>query len=165
VSQYREIDYTDELLADGSVHRRFSDGREEWRRRGPAERMVSWRDNHGQQGTDELLGDRILKRAYATGQAVYGRDVGYGRTVWGNGTMTRNRTTFGGRMGSILAAVGAGAVLGAIVAPPMFMSPLEEDELREQARQQAQQQAQSGGDGDGDWDFDGDDSGDSDDFG
>ncbi|GIJ44492.1 hypothetical protein Val02_13780 [Virgisporangium aliadipatigenens] len=164
MSQYREINYTDELLADGSVHRRFSDGREEWRRRGP-DRLVHWRDNQGQQGTDELLGNRIVKRFYAGGQAVYGRDIGYGRTVWGNGTLTRNRTTFGGRMGAILAAVGAGAVLGAIVAPPMFMSPEEEEDLREQARQQVQQQAQSGGDSDSDWDFDGDDSGDSDDFG
>ena len=28
MSEYREIDYTDELLADTSVHRRFSDERE-----------------------------------------------------------------------------------------------------------------------------------------
>jgi hypothetical protein len=163
VSQYREIDYTDELLADGSVHRRFSDGREEWRRRGP-DRLVSWRDNHGLHGTDELLGNRIIKRLHATGQPVYGRDVGYGRTVWGNGTLTRNRTSFGGRMGAILAAVGAGAVLGTIVAPPLFMSPAEEEELREQARQQAQSNS-GNDDGGGDWDDDGSDSGDSDDFG
>ncbi|GAB3847093.1 hypothetical protein [Dactylosporangium cerinum] len=132
MSQYREIHYTDELLSDRSVHRRFADGREEWRRRA-GDHYVQWQDNAGRSGIDEVLGDRIIKRRYTTGQVVYGRDQGYGRTAWGDGTMTVNRTSFGGRTGAILAAVGAGALLGAIVAPPLLMSEFEEDELRRQA--------------------------------
>lgn len=171
MSQYREVQYTDELLSDRSVHRRFADGREEWRRRS-GDRYVQWQDNSGRSGVDEVLGDRIIKRTYTTGQVVYGRDQGYGRTAWGDGTMTVNRTSFGGRTGAILAAVGAGALLGAIVAPPLMMSEFEEEELR----RQSQQQQQSNGDGDGDggdggsddgdsWSDNNDDAGSDDDFG
>lgn len=160
---YREINFTDELLADGSAHRRFSDGREEWRRRDERQ-LVHWRDNYGNSGVDEMLGERIIKRHYATGQVVYGRDVGYGRTTWGDGRMTVNRTSFGGRMGTILAAVGAGALLGAVVAPPVALSAAEEEQLRQQQRQQAQNSGGDSGDASSDWDDDGDADSD-DDFG
>lgn len=160
MSRYRQVDFTDQLLADGSVHRRFTDGVEEWRRRGPGE-LVYWRSNQGVEGTDELLGRRIIKRQYTTGQVMYGRDLGYGRTAWGNGTITTNRTSFGGRMGAILAAVGAGALLGAVVAPPLSMTLAEEEALRQQRA--AAQQSSSSDSGTGDW-SDGD-GGSDDDFG
>jgi hypothetical protein len=168
VNGYRDVSFTDELLSDGSVHRRFSDGREEWRWRGPGA-LVQWRDNRGGTGIDEALGGRIVKRLYTDGRAIYGREQGYGRTAWSDRTLTVNRTSFGGRVGAILAAAGAGFALGAIVAPPLALSPIEEEELR---RQQAQaSQSGSGGDGDGgdgdggdgDWGDDGMDS--DDDFG
>jgi hypothetical protein len=163
MSQFRDVSFTDELLSDGSVHRRFSDGREEWRWRGPGN-LVQWRDNSGRSGTDEALGGRIVKRLYADGRSVYGREQGYGRTAWSDRTLTVNRTSFGGRVGTILAAAGAGFALGAIVAPPMFMSPLEEEELRRQASQGGSSSG-DGGDsgGDSDWGDDGMDS--DDDFG
>jgi hypothetical protein len=160
VSGYRDVSFTDELLSDGSVHRRFSDGREEWRWRGPGP-LVSWRDNAGASGTDEPLGGRIVKRIYADGRAVYGREQGYGRTAWSDRTLTVNRTSFGGRVGSILAAAGAGFALGAILAPPFAMTPLEEEELRRQANQSSS--SDGGGGDDGGWDDDGMDS--DDDFG
>jgi hypothetical protein len=171
VTPYVEIGYTDELLADRSVHRRFSDGREEWRRRGERN-VVHWRDNRGNFGVDELLGDGIVKRQYGTGQVVYGREQGYGRTLWGNGHLTVNRTTFGGRMGVVLTAIGAGALLGALVAPPLMMRPEEELTLRQQqAQQQSSSSDSGGGSGDGggssdsDWDDDDGGSGMDDDFG
>jgi len=140
---YRDVTFTDELLSDGSVHRTFSDGRQEWRWRGTGT-VVQWRDNTGVSGTDELLGNRIIKRMFADGRVLYGRDQGYGRTAWGDQTLTVNRTSFGGRAGAFLAAAGAGFALGAIVAPPLAMSAFEEDELRRQA-----QSSSSGGDGGG----------------
>jgi hypothetical protein len=60
-----EIPYHDELLADRTVHRRYADGREEWRARSPSG-VVTWRDNQGGAGTDEQLGKRIIKRRSAT---------------------------------------------------------------------------------------------------
>lgn len=165
MSGYRDVSFTDELLSDGSVHRRFSDRREEWRWRGPGG-LVHWRDNSGGSGTDEALGGRIVKRLYTDGRAVYGREQGYGRTAWSDRTLTVNRTSFGGRVGTILAAAGAGFALGAIVAPPLALTSLEEEELR---RQQASQSSDSGsgcsgGDGDdSSWDDNGADS--DDDFG
>jgi hypothetical protein len=141
VNPNSEVGYRDELLADGSVHRVFTDGREEWRRR--EGRVVAWRDSFGASGTDEPLNDKIIKRSYATGQAIYGREQGYGRTWWSDGRLTVNRTTFGGRMGVILGAVGAGVVLGALVAPPLAMSFAEEEDLRQQAAAQQQQQSSS----------------------
>jgi hypothetical protein len=168
VSQYREIAYTDELLSDRSVHRRFADGRQEWRRRN-GHRHVEWRDDQGRSGVDEALGGRVIKRQYSTGQIVYGRDQGYGRTAWSDGTMTVNRSSFGGRTGAIIAAVGAGALLGAVIAPPLAMSAMEEEQLRQQAQQQPVSSDSGGGDGGdgGSWtDNDSGDSGDSgDDFG
>jgi hypothetical protein len=102
----KEITYTDELLADRTVHRRYSDGRQEWRHRGERG-VVHWRDEHGGNGTDELLGQRIIRRSYPDGRVGYARDIGYGRTVWGGGEIIMvNRTSFGGRLGAIMAAVG-----------------------------------------------------------
>ncbi|MGW3286676.1 hypothetical protein ACWDR3_18760 [Streptomyces sp. NPDC001002] len=156
----REIGYTDELLADGSVHRTYEDGRQEWRWRGQAG-QVFWRDDRENTGTDELLGDKIVKRTLADGTVTYGRDIGYGRTLWGRGeTLMINRTSFGGRMGALLVGLGvAGLAITASQLPPLALTPEEEEELRQQA-----QSASSGGDGggggggdggsgsDGDWD-------------
>ncbi|WP_424187163.1 hypothetical protein ACOBQX_04845 [Actinokineospora sp. G85] len=125
------VAYTDELLADGTVHRSYSDGRQEWRARsGP---VVSWRDNRGMAGTDEALGRRIIKRVRADGSTLYGRDGGYGRTLWSDGVLTVNQTSFGGRMGAVLGAVAGGALLTAVAMPPLAMSSEEEEELRRQA--------------------------------
>ncbi|WP_327179786.1 hypothetical protein OG599_33840 [Streptomyces sp. NBC_01335] len=137
-----EIGYSDELLADGSVHRSYQDGRQEWRRRDPAVAgLVRWHDDEGASGTDELLGDRIVKRV-SNGQVTYGRDLGYGRTVWGRGdTLTVNRTSFGGRMGLLLAGIGVTSLaVTEAQLPPLSLSPEEEEELRRQAQA-------SGGDG------------------
>ncbi|MGW3954348.1 hypothetical protein ACWEKM_26235 [Streptomyces sp. NPDC004752] len=142
----REIGYTDELLADGSVHRTYEDGRQEWRRRGPAG-QVHWRDDQGGTGTDELLGDKIVKRTHADGTVTYGRDIGYGRTLWGRGeTLMINRTSFGGRMGAVLVGLGvAGLAVTAAQLPPLSLTPDEEEELRQQARASSS----AGGDGGG----------------
>lgn len=162
-----ELHYRDELLADRTVHRAYADGLEEWRTRDGA--VVRWRDSRGRAGTDELLGQRIVKRTYADGSVVYARDVGYGRTLWRDGTVTVNRTSFRGRFGVVLAAVAGGVLLGSMTPPPAEMTAAEEEELR----QQAQASSSSGGDGGGgsdgggysDWDDD-DDGGDADgDFG
>lgn len=147
----RESGYSDELLADGSVHRRYEDGREEWRRRDPSRpAVVRWYDNDSASGTDELLGDRIVKRV-SNGTVSYGRDIGYGRTVWGRGeTLTVNRTSFGGRMGLLLAGVGVAAlVVTEAQLPPLSLSPDEEEELRRQAQDRASGDGGSGGDGGG----------------
>ena len=158
-----EIPYRDELLADRTVHRRYADGREEWRTRDGG--VVRWRDNRGRAGTDELLGQRIIKRTYVDGGVVYARDVGYGRTLWRDGTVTVNQTSFRGRLGMLLAAVAGGVVLGSMTPPPAEMTAAEEEALRQQ---QASSGSASGSGGDGgynDWD-DSDDDGDADgDFG
>ncbi|WP_018386555.1 hypothetical protein [Wenjunlia vitaminophila] len=152
----QETTYTDELLADGSVHRRYSDRRQEWRvRQGPT--LVAWRDNRGRQGTDELLGQRVVKRVFSNGRVLYGREAGYGRTLWSDGVLTVNRTSFGGRLGAILAAASAGALVGGLVAPPTALTPEQEEELRRQAQAQGQAGGDasggdfSGGGGYGDW--------------
>ncbi|MEU3985815.1 hypothetical protein AB0F77_38110 [Streptomyces sp. NPDC026672] len=160
----REIGYTDELLADGSVHRTYEDGRQEWRRRGPDGR-VHWRDDRGGSGTDEPLGRRIVKRVLTDGTVTYGRDIGYGRTLWERGeTLMVNRTSFGGRMGVILAAIGvAGLAVTASQLPPLSLTPEEEDELRRQAQNSASGSGEAGYDGGadgGDDDWDGGDWGD-----
>lgn len=149
-----ELPYRDELLADRTVHRAYADGREEWRTRDGA--VVRWRDNRGRAGTDELLGRRIIKRTYADGSVVYARDVGYGRTLWRDGTVTVNRTSFGGRLGVLLAAVAGGVLLGSMTPPPAEMTAAEEEALRQQA-QAAGSSGGGGGDGGGgysDWDDD-----------
>jgi hypothetical protein len=141
----REIGYRDELLADGSVHRSYEDGRQEWRRRGNGN-IVLWHDNRDALGTDELLGQRIIKRTYGTGTVIYGRDIGYGRTLWGQGeTVMVNRTSFGGRMGAVLTGLGvAGLAVTAAQLPPLSLAPEAEEALR---RQQAQGSSSGGGDG------------------
>ncbi len=155
------ITYQDELLADGSVRRIFSDGRQEWRRRLPDGR-VEWRDNQGYAGIDELLGDGVIKRTFNQGQVVYAREQGYGRTLWQGGrVLTVNQTSFGGRVGTILMGMGAGFLLGSLVLPPEFLSPEEEAMLRQKAMQQQQAADGSGSSGSGDggssWDWDRDD--------
>ncbi|MFF1545035.1 hypothetical protein [Streptomyces sp. NPDC058291] len=167
----REIGYTDELLADGSVHRTYEDGRQEWRRRGPGG-VVDWHDDRGGAGTDELLGDRIVKRLLADGTVTYGRDIGYGRTLWGGGdTVMINRTSFGGRMGAILVGLGVtGLAITAAQLPPAHLTPEEEEELRQQAQSSSASGGDGGGDGGGDdWDggdwSDGEDGWSDDDFG
>ncbi|MBF6353849.1 hypothetical protein IU449_04675 [Nocardia higoensis] len=143
--QHRQLEYVDELLADGTVHRRYADGREEWRTRGPADH-VSWRDSDGRTGTDEPLGPRLVKRTHRTG-VLYGRECGYGRTLWSDGVLTVNRSSFGGRIGVVLAGIAGGALLGALVMPPSVLSPEEEEELRNQAaRDSAGGSDSSGGD-------------------
>lgn len=125
----REVSYTDELLADGTVARRYSDGRQEWRTRGE-NGVVFWRDSIGNNGVDEPLGRRIVKRTHANGTVLYGREAGFGRTLWGDGVLTVNRSRFGGRLGAILAGVAGTALVGSLVLPPLFMSPEEEMALR-----------------------------------
>jgi hypothetical protein len=151
------LTYQDEVLADGSLRRSFSDGRYEWRRRLPDGR-VEWQDSQGYAGVDELLGDGIIKRTFNNGRVIYAREQGYGRTLWHGGrVLTVNQTSFGGRVGMILASMGAGFLLGSLVPPPEFLSPEEEEMLRQKALQQ--QQTGYGSDGgiggggvDTDWD-------------
>ncbi|MCS6881004.1 MAG: hypothetical protein RMK84_02050 [Oscillochloridaceae bacterium] len=139
----RVITYKDELLADGSVRRAFSDENYEWRRRLPDGR-VEWQDSQGYSGIDELLGDGIIKRELSNGRVVYGREQGYGRTLWyGGRVLTVNQTSFGGRVGQILMGMGAGFVLGQLIPPPDILSPEQEAALR--AKLAEQQQAASGG--------------------
>ncbi|MFD3521705.1 hypothetical protein [Streptomyces sp. NPDC058653] len=163
----REITYSDELLADRTVHRRYSDGRQEWRTAdGGSRRIVRWRDERGGSGTDELLGRRIVKRVYADGRpAIYGREAGYGRTLWSDGVLTVNRTSFSGRMGTVLGAVTAGAVLGTLVMPPASLTTEEEEEMRRQAEASASSGGDGGGSADGYGDFDGGSADSDDDFG
>ena len=150
------LTYQDEVLADGSLRRSFSDGRYEWRRRLPDGR-VEWQDSQGYAGVDELLGDGIIKRTFNNGRVIYAREQGYGRTLWHGGrVLTVNQTSFGGRVGMILASMGAGFLLGSLVPPPEFLSPEEEEMLRQKALQQQQTGYGSdggigGGSGDTDW--------------
>jgi len=127
------ITYTDELLVDHSLHRRYSNGVEEWRQLLPDGR-VEWLDSSGQTGKDELLGEGIIKRSYADGQVIYAREQGYGRTVWGDGTLvTINKTSFGGQVGAILTLIGAGALLGPLFLPPSNLTSEAEATLRQWA--------------------------------
>ncbi|MEV8531510.1 hypothetical protein [Streptomyces sp. NPDC051211] len=147
----QEIGYADELLADGTVHRRYEGGREEWRRRAPGSpHLVHWHDNRGASGTDELLGGRIIKRTLADGTVTYARDIGYGRTLWARGeTVMVNRSSFGGRVGVLLAGLGVATLaITAAQLPPLSMSPEEEEALRQQ-QAQSQTSSSSGGDGGG----------------
>jgi hypothetical protein len=169
MSDYTTITYRDELLPDQSVRRTFSDGSYEWRRRLPDGR-VEWQDSRGVSGVDELLG-KVVKRTLASGLVRYGREQGYGRTAWVSGAsrvLTINQTSFGGQIGVILAGVGAGMLLGAVVWPPEQLSAAEEEQLRQAARDTS---SSSGGDtgstGEASWGDDdgrggGDDGGDSD---
>jgi hypothetical protein len=132
----RVLTYKDEVLADGSVRRSFSDGNYEWRRR-QSDWLVEWQDSQGYSGVDELLGDGIIKRTLSNGRVFYAREQGYGRTLWyGGRVLTINQTSFGGRMGMILASLGAGFLLGSLVPPPDFLTPEEEEMLRQKLREQ-----------------------------
>lgn len=162
----REITYTDELLADGTVHRRYSHGRQEWRSRPRGTDPVSWRDDEGGSGTDEPLGRRIVKRTYGDGRVLYGRDCGFGRTLWGDGVLTVNRTVFPGRTGAaLLAAVAVGVPVGGWLAPPDSLSPEEEAELRREAEAQAAGGGGGGGESGGYGEWGGDGGADDGDFG
>ncbi|MBX6389970.1 MAG: hypothetical protein IRZ08_13410 [Frankia sp.] len=161
MSSYQTIEFTDELLADGTVYRRYRDGRQEWRRRaGPY--LVEWRDEHGLTGTDEQIGAAIIKRVYAGGKVRYGRDLGYGRTVWRQHPadptdppqaarpvlfLTVNRSAFGGRVGALLAEIGARALPGLLIAPPLIMTAVEEARLR-RALEERLSRGDGGGGGD-----------------
>ncbi|MFD7639641.1 hypothetical protein ACFV4P_03215 [Kitasatospora sp. NPDC059795] len=149
MTQPPEITYSDELLADGTVHRRYSDGRSEWRIRG-ADGRIHWRDDRGDSGTDERLGRDLVKRIHADGHAGYGRDIGYGRTVWGQGRYVLvNRSSFPGRVGVVLGALGLGAGIAAAQYAPDLLSAAEEEELRRQAAERARDSGGDGGGGDG----------------
>ncbi|MEV4561945.1 hypothetical protein AB0K51_33885 [Kitasatospora sp. NPDC049285] len=150
MTQPPEITYSDELLADGTAHRRYSDGRSEWRRRDPDGR-IHWRDDRGDSGTDERLGSDLIKRVHADGRTGYGRDVGYGRTVWGQGQYVLvNRSSFPGRLGVVLGALGLGAGIAAAQFAPELLSEDEEEELRRQAAERVNRSTDgSGGDGGG----------------
>ncbi len=132
----RVLTYKDEVLADGSVRRSFSDGTYEWRRR-QSDWVVEWQDSQGYSGVDELLGDGIIKRTLSNGRVFYAREQGYGRTLWyGGRVLTINQTSFGGRVGMILASLGAGFLLGSLVPPPDYLTPEEEEMLRQKLREQ-----------------------------
>ncbi|MEM7030132.1 MAG: hypothetical protein AAF629_11245 [Chloroflexota bacterium] len=152
-NRHQTITYSDTLLSDNSVHRVYNDGREEWREK-TNDGQIRWRDNQGQSGFDTLLGDGVLKRSYTDGRILYGREQGYGRTVWGNGITTINQTSFGGKVGTILTGLGAGVLLGQVVPPPQSLTLEEEEALREleaEQRRRAQANAHSGGDGSSDY--------------
>ncbi|MFE9132756.1 hypothetical protein [Streptomyces sp. NPDC007355] len=145
-----EIGYADELLADGTVHRAYEDGLEEWRSRTPGRpHLVRWHDNRGSSGTDELLGGRIVKRTLADGTVTYARDIGYGRTLWARGEKVLvNRSSFGGRMGVLLTGLGVATLaITAAQLPPLSMSPEQEEALRQQQAQASQSSSGSGGGG------------------
>ena len=156
-NNYQTIEYTDELLADKTVCRRYNNGRTEWRTR-IDETKVDWRDNQSNFGVDELLGDGIIKRTN-NNQTIYAREQGYGRTLWSNNLLTVNRTSFGGKIGMILASVGGAFLLGSLIAPPLILGSGEEEALRQKQLQQQQSTADgssSSGDSGGDWDDSGD---------
>ncbi|WP_147437796.1 hypothetical protein [Streptomyces radicis] len=130
----REIAYTDELLADGTVHRRYDEGRSEWRTRAP-DGSVRWRDDRGGSGTDEPLGDRLVKRTHDEGRVEYGRDIGYGRTVWDGGArVTVNRAAAATGPGARLRAGRGPGALGPGLLPPTRLTPDEEERLRRKYR-------------------------------
>ncbi len=154
-TNYRTIEYTDELLADQTVCRRYHDGRVEWRKR-LDETKIEWRDNQSNSGVDELLGDSIIKRIDGT-NTMYAREQGYGRTLWSNNLLTVNRTSFGGKVGGLLTAMGGAMLLGSLVIPPMMLGAQEEEQLRQQQALQQQQSSSSSSSGDGgSWDDSGD---------
>ncbi len=168
---YRTITYTDELQSDNSVRRVYSTGRHEWRRKLP-DGTIEWQDTEGNAGIDDLLGEGVIKRTFSTGQVVYGREQGYGRTAWnapsGEIFVTANQSSFGGKVGAVLAGIGAGVLMGSLVPPPTDLTLAEEELLRQKQREQAQRDSSGNGDdgyddyGDDDFDGDGGFDGDSD---
>lgn len=154
-----EVAYTDELLADGTVYRRYSDGRQEWRSRTP-DGEIRWHDDHGRTGTDVALGRKIVKRTHGDGVVIYGRENGFGRTLWSDGVLTLNKSRFGGRMGAAVAGLAGAALIGTLVYPPEALTPEQEADL--QANSGAGESSGDGSSGDSysDWGGDGDDGGD-----
>ncbi|MED7953702.1 MULTISPECIES: hypothetical protein [unclassified Streptomyces] len=150
MSNARHLGYRDELLADGQLHRRYEDGRSEWRRRG-AGHLVHWQDSLGRSGTDERLGRDLVKRLHTDGTTEYGRDIGYGRTVWAGGHVTVNRTSFSGRLGVVVGALGVAgaAAITAAQLPPETLSEAEEEALRQAAQRQQTSDGGGGGGSDG----------------
>lgn len=147
MSSYTTVTYRDELLPDQSVRRSFDDGNYEWRRQLPDGR-VEWQDSRNLAGVDEMLGDKMVKRTLANGNVIYGREQGYGRTAWVSGTsrvITVNQTTFGGQVGGALLGAGAGFLLGSIMWPPEFMSPEEEQQMRQALHNQSLSDSGGGG--------------------
>lgn len=132
-----EIGFQDERLADGSVCRRYEDGRTEWRTRLDDHR-VRWRDANGAEGEDEFLGDGIIKRTAPDRPAEYARDQGYGRTAWMNDLLTINRI--------VTVPPPADA---AFTPPPASLTPAEEEALRKKRSASIEVEDEEGGDGDG----------------
>ncbi|GAA4672979.1 hypothetical protein [Gordonia humi] len=159
----REVTYTDELLADGTVYRRYSDGRQEWRTKA-AEGRASWHDDRGRTGVDEPLGPKIVKREFGDGMVIYGRENGFGRTVWSDGIMTVNRSRFGGRFGALVAGVAGTVLVAGLVYPPDSLAIGEEEALRAQGDPSSSGGDGSSGDTYSDW-GDGDGGNDGGDFG
>jgi hypothetical protein len=151
-TNYQTIEYTDEVLADKTVCRRYNNGRIEWRTK-VDETKIGWRDNQSIEGVDELLGDGIIKRIYSN-QTVYAREQGYGRTLWSNNMLTVNKTNFSGKVGLILAGIGGAFLLGSLVAPPMMLGTEQEEEMRRQQALQQQQQSSTSSDSGGSWESD-----------
>lgn len=131
----RVVRFTDERLADGTIYRRYENGRTEWRTPDGEDR-TEWRDGAGNSGVDERLGRGVVKRTASTGAVSWGRDQGYGRTAWEGGRLvTLNATRLDGRAGALLAAAAGVALLGGVRPPPTALSMGEEEALREQRRQ------------------------------
>ncbi len=128
----RRIGFRDELLTGGTVCRRYDDGLIEWRTRDESGSIVTWRDNRGATGTDEALGDRIVKRTTVGRQPIYGREQGFGRTLWSDGRLTVNETGLKAKFGKAAAFIGGGILLSAFAPPPHSMTAAEEQRLREQ---------------------------------
>ncbi len=164
----KEIGYQDERMADGTICRRFEDGRTEWRTRQPDER-VTWRDAAGAEGTDELLGDQVIKRTHADGRAEYARDQGYGRTAWINDVLTVNRTLQAAhRPGTALEEFLNGPRDKDFVPPPATLTPAEEEELRRRKKktgEDSDREVAARRSSDNDWGDDSDGSDGDDDFG
>jgi hypothetical protein len=152
----RTVRYTDEVLADGTIHRRYDDGRAEWRTR-VDDVTVTWQDNGGWRGTDEKLGDRVVKRTLGDGRVIWGREQGFGRTAWDEGIVTVNVSKLRGRAGWIAAAAGLALAAAAIV-PARALSAAQERLVRGR-------RGGRGGGGRGHGDFDLDEFGDDDDGG
>lgn len=129
------VTFTDERLADGTVHRRYDDGRVEWRTAAGPDR-AEWRDASGATGFDERLGRGVVKRTLSSGEVSWGRDQGYGRTAWEGGRrVTLDVTRLGGRAGALLAAAAGAVLLGGVRPPPDALGAAEEEALREQRAQ------------------------------
>jgi hypothetical protein len=123
---YRRIPFSDDLLADGTVRRIYSDGRQEWRRHGFGG-VVTWLDSAGRVGIDEPRANRVVLRLIAPNTMLYGRDAGFGRTAWSDGVLTVNETSLKGLLIRVLAVIGAARLLPMILDPPRT-HPLAEDD-------------------------------------